>query len=603
MRLALPLTCVLLLAAPAAKADTITHPVATPAEDVWRIDQPTVDAPLTDFPSIQFVANDSVVVSAGGCVQTGGTGNTWKLYVNPQGPNSGSFYHGLIQFPAATLPGAPVRIGTIVGQTLSVPANSPGGHLKLGYEDNDYSDNGYSDHDDGTGDQCKNVGPAFVIVDIHHNSPLVRAAGSQLPFDLVWNESDDNGFPLNPIWAPMATDITKLPDPSACETKPQNFSDPACSTQSPSIDLPTGWNATWCAWTGSAINGHVNWFPVTYVGTIEWSDHSGNDDDYNFNFSTPGGEADVINQGQLGLEFDSDETIDHFDTPWWNEFHDAVDSSDTLAKALVLPTTQAVVAGLLGLDCDHPCRTEIHPVYSLAMPVFDPSDHSGLGGEVWAMFLRNFGNEGYCSSKDHKIANSTLSIRVPWKAGATNVTILNKPDNSDGFFKVNDPSLIGPIITVIRRQGILVQFQVPPGLDHAMANGELHLRWDTNPAGTAIMRAAVLAAAARRKPLGERDMDGAESRLERAYAGLPAASRLIAAKWVRPAREFRAFRARPPRGPVEVAELPTRLVRVPPRDIAAAATFKLAKDRARAGALCAAYKRGRRPVPAACNRL
>jgi hypothetical protein len=55
-------------------AETISHPVATAPEAISRIDEPNVKQPVTDYPNILFRANDSVVVTAGGCVQTGGTG-------------------------------------------------------------------------------------------------------------------------------------------------------------------------------------------------------------------------------------------------------------------------------------------------------------------------------------------------------------------------------------------------------------------------------------------------------------------------------------------------------------------------------------------------
>ncbi len=51
------------------------------------------------------------------------------------------------------------ELWTLVGRTFVTTA---GGALELGYEDDGYSDNGYYSHDDGTGDQCRNVGNAFV---------------------------------------------------------------------------------------------------------------------------------------------------------------------------------------------------------------------------------------------------------------------------------------------------------------------------------------------------------------------------------------------------------------------------------------------------------
>jgi len=41
--------------------------------------------------------------------------------------------------------------------------------LMLGFEDDQYEDNGYANHDDGTDDQCKNVGSAAVSILITHH--------------------------------------------------------------------------------------------------------------------------------------------------------------------------------------------------------------------------------------------------------------------------------------------------------------------------------------------------------------------------------------------------------------------------------------------------
>jgi hypothetical protein len=53
----------------------------------------------------------------------------------------------------------------MVGQQFVV--GGTGGNLVLGYEDDGYSDNGYTAHDDGTGNQCRNVGNASVTIVIN----------------------------------------------------------------------------------------------------------------------------------------------------------------------------------------------------------------------------------------------------------------------------------------------------------------------------------------------------------------------------------------------------------------------------------------------------
>jgi bacillolysin len=130
--------------------------------------------------TIQFRAGDSVVIRAGGCAQTGGIGDTWKRFVDPQGPNADRLYFCTIGVDGVT--GGMVPLRSLPGQvdptrpdiyTVGLPKRVPvsGGFFRLGYVDDDYHDNGYSDHDDGTGDQCKNCGDAFMTVIIYRKKP------------------------------------------------------------------------------------------------------------------------------------------------------------------------------------------------------------------------------------------------------------------------------------------------------------------------------------------------------------------------------------------------------------------------------------------------
>src|SRR5215470_19617014 len=43
----------------------------------WRIDQPWVLSQSAPYPGILFKPDDTITMSAGGCVQTGGSGATW----------------------------------------------------------------------------------------------------------------------------------------------------------------------------------------------------------------------------------------------------------------------------------------------------------------------------------------------------------------------------------------------------------------------------------------------------------------------------------------------------------------------------------------------
>jgi hypothetical protein len=146
---------------------------STPPEIV-RIDQPVVSQRTAEYSNVRFRRGDTVDVQAGGCAQTGGSGKTWKRYVNPGGAGADHLYHGLIYIPGAMLTVG--RVADVIGKTMIVttapdPARP---FLQLGYEDDDYSDNGYYRHDDGNNDQCKGVGDAYVIVSIRHATPRGR---------------------------------------------------------------------------------------------------------------------------------------------------------------------------------------------------------------------------------------------------------------------------------------------------------------------------------------------------------------------------------------------------------------------------------------------
>jgi hypothetical protein len=165
-----------------------------------RISQPTVTKATTNYQQIPLHYGDRVRISAGGCVQTGGSGPTWKLYVNPQGPNSDRLYYGLVYLPGfqvdpdsdSALNGFR-RLSTTIDRDIEIqnPPCPPRadcvmrtrgdvvGSLRLGYADDDYHDNGYWGHDDGTGGQCRGQGPAWVTVTIE------RYATSPTPTETV----------------------------------------------------------------------------------------------------------------------------------------------------------------------------------------------------------------------------------------------------------------------------------------------------------------------------------------------------------------------------------------------------------------------------------
>ena len=184
--------------------EEVTSSVVNANTVVWRIFRPVITQAQKSYTKIKFEAGDTIALEAGGCDQTGGHGDTWKRYVDPQGPNADRLYHGLIKIPGVTekfkaSPTGPkglVRLldmgmknlstgqfrGQFVVGDLSKVAEKDR-YLRLGFEDDGYSDNGYWGRDDGTGDQCKNLGTSYMVITIAHRviRPLAsdKAAGKE----------------------------------------------------------------------------------------------------------------------------------------------------------------------------------------------------------------------------------------------------------------------------------------------------------------------------------------------------------------------------------------------------------------------------------------
>jgi len=613
---------------------------------ICRIDRPEVKKAEQSYPVV-FVANDVVEVSADGCVQTGGRGKTWKRYVNPSGRNSTRLYHGRVRIPTATREWEreSVRINSVVAQQLTVTGKDVAGRevapsqlvLSLGYEDDGYSDNGYHDHDDGTEDQCKSDpfrgvdgGPAHVTITIYRK---VKAdpPSSRFDFDVVSSARDKNGLALNPMWSWQGRpqNAGQVPSTALCHHFsargstagiPDMFMSPSfadCTAQADAstVDVPSGWpNEPLCnfwtvPYTGNTFAGHVNWFPVTFEGRARWGDH-GNDDDYTFEFYAEGNPAQanplsVNGRDGMHAEFDSDETIDHFTSDAWEELHWAVDNDE--ARAEMLFNGHTIITGMFGLDSEHSMKAELHPVFALATRRDavgnDPSD------EVWLMFVRNLGNEGYCSSKIWYAGFEDYTFQLPWREGMTSVDVdLGKTQ----FYGTDGTSV--PVVSVVLpdptapeppQPAVFVTFHLGPpqynsqvfgtGASVPFVNGALHLVWRGPPRPGARPSADVRAGGEER---------GAESAIAAATRALPPEQRARVGNArklpeTRPARVSRLG----PMAPVRIiADSATIGRTTTPRAVSAGpAKRRQARDAAMMKELCALT--GNAPVglpPVAC---
>jgi hypothetical protein len=451
---------------------------------IWRIDRPTVWSSnpdgRVDYPIITFQPGDRLRFFAGGCVQTGGRGKTWKSYLNPQGDNAPQYYAGTAFIKNVTggsferLQGLVTQQSNLAKQQTNLPPELRGTLgplpkdpnaktdyiLRLGYQDDQMDDNSYFAHDDGNDDQCKNIGPAFLELTVI-SSPEA-AAGPLLsphfkPFDLVWdmnNDEDQNGLALNPQWNFALQNNGKQPHlkpicgpafPSVFGWNfPINFTklEQICTSMPVSFDLdPKG-----AICDGDPFPGHMNFGIATYQGEVtwdEWSGHWPNDNDWNFRLLPPNG-AGLAGLGDvdadattMGVEFDFADTNLHM--PFWK---DLVKSDfggepiDAIGSRFGGPDgLEGVVIAEVGLDGVHGGYVELHPVFAMAVRTVQTVIQGKLPGEpdtvveTWAFFLRNFGDEGGCSAQTWHWESPSGDFFVPlaWPNGATDVT----PDASE----------------------------------------------------------------------------------------------------------------------------------------------------------------------------
>ncbi len=465
-----------------------------------HLDQPNVTAPRTEYHSVTFKPGDKVAVIAGGCVQTGGHGLTWKRYVDPQGPNANRLYHGLISIPGITGPSL-VEIQGVMGQALQLPAaiDPNNSFLVLGYQDDGYSDNGYYSHDNGTGNQCKDPvqgKPAWVTIIINRGgSPITTPTA---PFDLVWTNVDPNYMPFNPMWGYERANPGQHPNPAtlcggfALANNQITFGSPPCTAQRPTINLPGGFslNSFLCSHDTPSghLDGHLNWMAATFSGIIQWDNHKDwtkmDDDDYNFNFfpdTSTGLTTDNITNfhyPMIETEFDSDETVDLIDKGWWNDFHKAVDRNGGEPGGVpgqMIDSHRTIIIGEFGLDAEHGAYSELHPVYGMAIEV-----QEGIASDdQWSFLVRNWGDEGYCSQGSVTLPGvTTLSFFIPMP-GATGVTA-----NTAELFQTHADggTAYTPTVAVTSAPGgAIITFDIGPPSAKTLVNGLVHFAWTVPP--------------------------------------------------------------------------------------------------------------------------
>jgi hypothetical protein len=471
--------------------DSPGHTVTT-----CRIDRPIVTQRAFQYRAIRFRPGDVVTVEAGGCVGTGRSTGGWRRFVDPSGLDADRLFHGLIRIPGHPPGGGPVRIQSLVGRPLTIPTPLPPGNsfLSLGYEDGDYRDNGYDHHDDGPGAQCRldrDGGPAWVSLTIRRNT--ATPAAGRAPLDLMSGELDPNGALLNPrfFWETSHDDH---PNTSVLcdgfpyrsprdESQGVRLGNPPCTTDMSGTDVAAGFNGVLCRASGAPdkLHGHVNWIPATVTGRIVWNGHSDwihkGDDDYGFRLFPAHGGMLTSAQSAIDVEFDSDETIEHFDSAWWRTFKDAVDRDggtaiENAGASSMVDDHEAVVTGLASLDAQHEATSQLHPVYAMALHI-----SGNAADDRWAFFARNWGNQGFCSRDQHYWDVSPLSVFIPGPDGATGFQFLGEDVKANKTFGIRAAFLNG---------GVLLSFDLGSPESRAIVDGSVRIRWTMPPAPRAV---------------------------------------------------------------------------------------------------------------------
>jgi hypothetical protein len=417
-------------------------------------------------------------------------------------------------------------------------------------------------------------------------------------FDLTFTKTDYNGSPLNPRWGAHAAGLGLPPIKDECRRTPNRS---ACTTQATSVDLAQGLNLAVCTFDPSEIKGHVNWAVAASTGRVLWL-NSATDGDYNLMFF-PDDDAALTSNNMLSgpvvsperrfveLEFDSRETVAGFTTSFWTDLHKTVtaNATDTEINEKLNPTRKgepanAVVYGLLGLDCEHDCASEYHPVYAIAIEI-DPTPSNNQ----WAIFARNWGNEGFCSRYNHELTlpDGRLRLTLPRLGGGpTVVHALSELASTND--RVNFPSVEfdsvssgGPDVG-----NVVLTFELPPPGEKVAAEMLLTLQWEsTPPPPPPPTRVSTGAPSGAPRAERTREENTAEARLADALAGLkakgpmPAASQGSQPKATTPKKDLKPVTIAPFKRPTPgAARPPTARLQVD--------SAKLARDKALLRAVC-----------------
>jgi hypothetical protein len=285
---------------------------------------------------------------------------------------------------------------------------------------------------------------------------------------------------------------------------------------------------------------------ATYEGVLRWDNaqaESSFDSDWCMNLYTPHG------VGVSGLhdyepwihtEVDPKNVGDGFDRGFWMMFRDNIHNgqqycgdlqycsgtTDNQNKTVapMINGKRAILFGLLGLDMGHDeAGAELHPVYGTAIhtggrtlkgsgcdwssghcktddkvyldpeadPLFDVPQNPN--DDTWAIWVANYGSEGYCSTRALHVLDGddsiigrtslpTLSFRLPWAKDAAGRPMEDVQVLDATNFALHAAKDIGRTdaiydVAINRGASIIVTFHMWPSDAQPYWFGELHLKW------------------------------------------------------------------------------------------------------------------------------
>ncbi len=308
---------------------------------------------------------------------------------------------------------------------------------------------------------------------------------------------DLNGFKLNPRWGWQQFDASLPKAYDGKTSQPTEIDEPP--------QRPFG---IWPGTCGAGVLGeeatghHINWEPVAYQGVIFWAGHDWPDDDYNFRMQSPMSHGfpsgvtfdngtifdhdPALKQKSIKLEFKMGEVVDLMSppvSPFWIRFASDEEVNDPNPQQINGPDghtgTEAMTIGLMGMDTQHGAQSEVHPVWALAVHT-----NTSLNADQWDFFARNYGNEGWCSRKQHYLHNNgqpfEISFPVPRPSGAT----VAVPTLSTNLFATNSDEP-APTLSIPSNASGAISFHLPsPAIDGELGqfwHGSLVMNWTNQP--------------------------------------------------------------------------------------------------------------------------